>query len=224
MNTKPLADPLVPVPTKLPFVVRGRLRERAKERDASLSFPISEAVEAALAGEPANGDPGPGSRAQSDAARSQRVSLHRALEDLLRAEAYAARRGLKRGHALDLPHGPQDNRAVRRHTGVARDDLIGGTPRSLAFLSRVGLPMFGTLILFAFWVARASGGKVEEDELLQRARSAGEGEWAQALDEVGNEIAGAARDDPDGAQAPGTPVQEGDQGHLSRYPVQPDVR
>ncbi len=211
MNAKPLADSLVPVPTKLPLALRERLRERAKERDTSLSFLIREAVETALASEPAKGGLAPGSSPRPDVAHSHTVPLHLALDHLRRTDAYAARRGIKRAQALAeiFLTGLETTEQTDGVPASRVDDLMAVLQAIEALLSQVGPAAFGTLILLAYWVAKASGGKVEEDELLQQARRVGEDEWAQALDELGPKTGGGGQDDYGGVGAPGHARDEG---------------
>ena len=130
--------------------------------------------------------------------------LHLALDHLRRTDAYAVRMGIKRGQAVaEIFLTGLETVEVGDGVPASRvDDLVAILHALQALLSHVGPPVFGTLVLLAYWVAKASGGKVEEDELLQQARHVGEDEWVQALEEAGR----VAAEGLEPAGAPGEQV------------------
>lgn len=184
---------LVMVRTKLPFGLSRRLAALAAERKTSLYALMRSVLERALEGPLQSGEmpSKPPAQPQGGAplGGSRRISVHLALDDIRRTEAYAAREGVRTGLALaHLLRLGLETAEEREGIPASRADEITSVLHVLETLvSHVGLAALGTQVLLAYWVAKASGGKVDEDELLQQARRVGEDEWARVLEDLRHE-------------------------------------
>jgi hypothetical protein len=117
---------------------------------------------------------------------SQPVRFHLAIEEMRRADAYAARLGLKRAVAIAelVLHGLD---AVEQRAGIPAsrvDDVLAVLESLEGLLGAMGPASLGTQRLLAYWVAKAGGGKVSEEDLLDESRAAGQDEWEQVYDRV----------------------------------------
>ena len=181
--------PLIPVPTKLPAALRNELRAFAEKQGVTLSAFVRTTLETALRGGvagPPRGVAHEASRSPGRAKWSRRIGLRLALEDLRRAEAYAARTGLRKATALaEMVHLGLESAEARDGIPSAHADAILRVLHALeAAISQLGPALFGTLLLVAFSVARDADGRITEDELLTQARLAGDDEWARIVDEM----------------------------------------
>lgn len=175
---------LIAALTKLPADVHRELQSLAEKRGTSVSSLLRGLVEASLVAPESTTE----TRLRPHA-RIARITLQISTEDLRRVETHAARIAAGQTTAL----------ADLLRLGLAVAEESEGIPASRAdelfevlhalesLLSRVGPAAFGTQVLLAYWVAKASSGKVEEDELLQQSRLVGADEWARVLDELRHE-------------------------------------
>lgn len=181
---------LIPVPAKLPAALRQQLRALAEQRGVTVSAVVRTTLESALRSGVATEPNYVADAARSRSGRatwSRRVTLRLALEDLRRAEAYAARAGLRKASALaEIVHlGLEAADAREGVPGARADAILDVLHAQQTLVSHLGPALFATLILVAFSVARGSSGKIAEDELLAQARLAGDDEWTRILDELG---------------------------------------